>query len=175
MGATSPGRWQPWQFFCRIGRTSLSKVTEFGEWDWASATIPVSQAGRNRRSICSDASLTSRSFVEIISLAPARGKGCHREISDAREPLLGRMDPPVSNEPPEPGKPGVSHDWDPDDRGLAAIGAAGGLARRKVVAAGDSVRGGLGVSIRRSRLRTQTARISQRLAVPTGRREVVGR
>ena len=27
MGATSPGRWQLWQFFCRIGRTSLLNVT----------------------------------------------------------------------------------------------------------------------------------------------------
>src|ERR1700692_2134184 len=27
MGATSPGRWQFWQFFCKMGRTSLLKVT----------------------------------------------------------------------------------------------------------------------------------------------------
>jgi hypothetical protein len=27
MGATSPGRWQVWQFFCKIGKTSLLKVT----------------------------------------------------------------------------------------------------------------------------------------------------
>lgn len=27
MGAASPGRWQPWQFFCRTGRTSLWNVT----------------------------------------------------------------------------------------------------------------------------------------------------
>src|SRR5688500_11984071 len=26
MGATSPGRWHVWQFFCRIGRTSLLNV-----------------------------------------------------------------------------------------------------------------------------------------------------
>ena len=27
MGAASPGRWQPWQFFCRTGSTSLWNVT----------------------------------------------------------------------------------------------------------------------------------------------------
>src|SRR4051812_21876222 len=27
IGATSPGRWQPWQCFCSTGRTSLWKVT----------------------------------------------------------------------------------------------------------------------------------------------------
>src|SRR4030095_1098023 len=27
IGAISPGRWQVWQFFCRIGRTSLLNVT----------------------------------------------------------------------------------------------------------------------------------------------------
>jgi hypothetical protein len=26
IGATSPGRWQPWQFFCKMGRTSLLNV-----------------------------------------------------------------------------------------------------------------------------------------------------
>src|SRR5438128_5005118 len=27
MGAVSPGRWQPWQFFTRMGATSLLNVT----------------------------------------------------------------------------------------------------------------------------------------------------
>src|SRR5882724_13134881 len=27
MGATSPGRWHSWHFFCRTGRTSLLNVT----------------------------------------------------------------------------------------------------------------------------------------------------
>src|SRR6185436_5381206 len=29
-GATSPGRWQDWQFFCNMGRTSLLKVGAVG-------------------------------------------------------------------------------------------------------------------------------------------------
>src|SRR5579864_3652683 len=40
MGATSPGRWQPWQFFCKIGRTSLLNVTVL---EAAPATIPIRQ------------------------------------------------------------------------------------------------------------------------------------
>src|ERR1700678_1844151 len=30
IGATSPGRWQLWQLFCRIGKMSLLKVGETG-------------------------------------------------------------------------------------------------------------------------------------------------
>src|SRR5665213_1403144 len=40
MGATSPGRWHSWQFFCRTGRTSLLNVTLF---EAASAATPIKQ------------------------------------------------------------------------------------------------------------------------------------
>src|SRR5437667_10480777 len=39
MGAASPGRWQPWQFFARIGATSLVKVT----WGGLVAAVAVRQ------------------------------------------------------------------------------------------------------------------------------------
>src|SRR5258708_3573307 len=40
IGATSPGRWHSWQFFCRTGRTSLLKVTLF---EAANAATPRKQ------------------------------------------------------------------------------------------------------------------------------------
>src|SRR6185369_9074802 len=40
MGATSPGRWHSWQFFCKTGRTSLLKVTLF---EAANAATPRKQ------------------------------------------------------------------------------------------------------------------------------------
>src|SRR5579871_2672992 len=49
MGATSPGRWHSWQFFCRIGRTSLLKVGEpeemlLGAAEAAIAMRPASES-----------------------------------------------------------------------------------------------------------------------------------
>jgi hypothetical protein len=38
MGAASPGRWQAWQFFCKMGRMSLWKVTGA---ESAAASVPV--------------------------------------------------------------------------------------------------------------------------------------
>src|SRR5271155_2999258 len=38
MGATSPGRWQAWQFCCKMGRTSLLNVA-----DAARANVPIAQ------------------------------------------------------------------------------------------------------------------------------------
>src|SRR5271166_7037310 len=45
MGAASPGRWQSWHLFCKIGRTSLLKVT-FGA---AAAQTARARANPNRR------------------------------------------------------------------------------------------------------------------------------
>jgi len=44
MGPISPGRWQPWQFFCRIGRTSLLKVTAAVLASAAKAMLPAINA-----------------------------------------------------------------------------------------------------------------------------------
>src|SRR5580658_930224 len=47
IGATSPGRWQPWQFFCRMGRTSLLNVGELA----AMAATPIARPTTEMRSI----------------------------------------------------------------------------------------------------------------------------
>src|SRR5581483_6260804 len=43
IGATSPGRWQVWQFFCKIGRMSLLKVAD-GESAATSVPAQISAA-----------------------------------------------------------------------------------------------------------------------------------
>src|SRR5690242_4408827 len=52
MGATSPGRWQAWQFLCRMGRTSLLNVTVVFGAAWAAIPIRllIRQAARDTRS-----------------------------------------------------------------------------------------------------------------------------
>jgi hypothetical protein len=49
MGAIWPGRWQVWQFLCKIGRTSLLNVT-VGEdvvVSAAMAAIPIRTSAQN--------------------------------------------------------------------------------------------------------------------------------
>jgi len=48
IGATSPGRWHSWQFFCNTGRTSLLNVTGL---DAANAVIPTKHAASEVRII----------------------------------------------------------------------------------------------------------------------------
>jgi hypothetical protein len=51
IGATSPGRWQPWQFFCKMGSTSRLNVTGAGALEAAAAAIVMNQPARDTRNV----------------------------------------------------------------------------------------------------------------------------
>src|SRR5690348_9615800 len=68
MGATSPGRWHSWQFFCKIGSTSLSKVGEAEEAELgaAKAAIAIKPASESRSVPTRKASWTGVGARETI-------------------------------------------------------------------------------------------------------------
>src|ERR1700682_1868504 len=76
IGATSPGRWQPWQFFCKIGSTSRLNVTEAGALEAAAAAIAMTEPARDTRSVLTlRPSWASLHCEAIIAKAWSKHKG----------------------------------------------------------------------------------------------------
>src|SRR5579884_1544953 len=81
MGATSPGRWHVWQFFCSTGKTSLLKVTALESAVAAAATEQLAQtsaiADANLyRNICSyDTESSALPFTALVWEAVNRAPG----------------------------------------------------------------------------------------------------
>src|ERR1700726_53877 len=78
MGATSPGRWQPWQFFCKIGRTSLLNVTAP---EAAIAAIPIRHPTKVMRNVFI---IPCPRSDDMIPGRPAKRKGRHSDSGNRR-------------------------------------------------------------------------------------------
>src|SRR5438067_6062581 len=66
IGATDPGRWQPWQLRCRIGATSFVKVTSRVPFTGACATICAAE--HTRAAARTDAATVNRGSVRRCSV-----------------------------------------------------------------------------------------------------------